>query len=128
MTLESFCVYPDLSVCSTLFCGMFLATRKVSRFSLRVMANRTFSSGSFPEAQSPIYFDREDVKKVIHAPVNQTWRVCSEIDVFPTRDASLPPALTVLPDVIERSNRTVIIHGQGDYILIAEGTRLVLQK
>ena len=85
-------------------------------------------SGSSPDVQSPIYFDREDVKKAIHAPVNQTWYECSEIDVFPDGDGSLPPAFTVLPDVIAKSNRTVIIHGLADYVLIAEGARVVLQK
>ena len=78
--------------------------------------------------QSPVYFDREDVKKAIHAPVNQTWYECSEFDVFPERDGSLPPAFTVLPDVIAKSNRSVIIHGLADYVLIAEGARVVLQK
>ncbi|KAI0317087.1 hypothetical protein OF83DRAFT_1172284 [Amylostereum chailletii] len=33
----------------------------------------------------------------------------------------------MLPNVIEKSNRTVIVHGLGDFILIAEGTRVVLQ-
>ena len=84
--------------------------------------------GSFPDVQSPIYFDRADVKNAIHAPVNQIWLECSDIDVFPDGDASLPPAFTVLPGVIEKSNRSVIIHGLGDYILIAEGARVVLQK
>ena len=78
--------------------------------------------------QSPIYFDREDVKKAIHAPLNQTWSECSGFDVFPNGDASLPPAFTVLPGVIEKSNRSVIIHGLGDYVRIAEGARVVLQK
>ena len=78
--------------------------------------------------QSPIYFDREDVKQAIHAPVNQTWLACSEIDVFPNGDASLPPTLTMLPDVIEHSIRSVIVHGLGDFRFVAEGTGLVLQK
>jgi carboxypeptidase D len=77
---------------------------------------------------SPVYFDREDVKKAIHAPLNQTWIQCSEVDVFPNGDASLPSALTVLPEVIEKSNRSVIIHGLADFALIAEGARVVLQK
>ena len=78
--------------------------------------------------QSPLYFDRKDVKKAIHVPVNQTWLECSDVDVFPNGDASLPPAFTVLPNVIEKSNRSVIIHGLADYVLIAEGARIVLQK
>ena len=77
---------------------------------------------------APVYFDRQDVRKAIHAPHDGTWTDCSEINVFPDGDASLPPAFTVLPDVIEKSNRSVIIHGLGDYVLIAEGARVVLQK
>jgi len=84
--------------------------------------------GSFFAIESPIYFDREDVKKAIHAPLNQTWSECTDTNVFPNGDASLPPAFTVLPDVIEKSNRSVIVHGLGDFILIAEGARVVLQN
>jgi len=85
--------------------------------------------GSFPQEQTPLYFDRADVKKAIHAPTNVTWEECSEGDVFTSRgDQSLPPALTVLPNVIEKNNRTVIIHGLADFILIADGTRIVIQN
>ena len=80
------------------------------------------ASGSFPQVQSPIYFNRTEVKKAIHAPLDVNWEECSEINVFTGKgDASLPPAFTVLPNVIEKSNRSVIIHGLADYILIAEG-------
>jgi len=82
-----------------------------------------FVSGSFSQTQvSPLYFDRADVKKAIHVPVNVTWSECSNIDVFANGDASLPPAFTVLPDVIAKSNRSVIVHGLADFILIAEGS------
>ncbi|KIM42681.1 hypothetical protein M413DRAFT_444355 [Hebeloma cylindrosporum] len=85
--------------------------------------------GSFPQVQSPIYFNRTEVKRAIHAPLNVNWEECSEIDVFVGKgDASLPPAFTVLPNVIEKSNRSVIVHGLADYILIAEGTRIVIQN
>ena len=76
---------------------------------------------------SPVYFDRADVKAAIHAPADVDWVVCSN-NVFPNGDASLPPAFTVLPNVIEKSKRSVIVHGLGDFILIAEGARIVLQK
>ncbi|PVG01434.1 alpha/beta-hydrolase [Serendipita vermifera] len=85
--------------------------------------------GSFPNEQTtPLYFDREDVKSVLHVSSNKTWEECSSIDVFPNGDSSLPPAFTVLPSVIEKSQRSVIIHGLADYILIAEGARIVLQN
>jgi len=86
--------------------------------------------GSFPEAQTlPLYFDRSDVKKVLHAPQNVDWAECSEIDVFVKgNDRSLPPAFTVLPGVIEKNKRTVIVHGLGDFILMADGTRITIQN
>jgi len=78
-------------------------------------------SGSFAQVQlQPLYFDRSDVKQAIHAP-NVTWTECSDEDVFPRGDGSLPSALSVLPNVIEKNNRTVIVHGLADFILIAEG-------
>ncbi|KIJ33176.1 hypothetical protein M422DRAFT_183566 [Sphaerobolus stellatus SS14] len=85
--------------------------------------------GSFPDTQvSPLYFDRMDVKQAIHAPTNVDWVECSNINVFPHGDASMPSALTVLPNVIEKSKRAVIVHGLADFILIAEGTRIAIQK
>ncbi|KDQ52024.1 hypothetical protein JAAARDRAFT_40628 [Jaapia argillacea MUCL 33604] len=85
--------------------------------------------GSFPQVQvSPIYFDRPDVKAAIHAPVNVTWTECSSVNVFPNGDNSPPSALSVLPSVIAKSQRTVIAHGLGDFVLIAEGTRIVIQN
>jgi carboxypeptidase D len=88
-----------------------------------------FTSGSFFETQvSPLYFDRNDVKAAIHAPTNVDWVLCTDVEVFPEGDASLPPAFTVLPNVIEKSKRSVIVHGRADFLLIAEGARIVLQK
>ena len=75
-----------------------------------------------------MYFDRSDVKAAIHAPAYVNWTLCAEKAVFPNGDASLPPALTVLPNVIEKSKRSVIVHGLGDFILIADGSRAVIQK
>ncbi|KAG1740196.1 Alpha/Beta hydrolase protein [Suillus paluster] len=79
------------------------------------------SPGSFLQQQSPIYFNRKEVKMAIHAPVDAEWTECSNINVFPNGDGSLPSAFTVLPNVIEKNQRTVIVHGLADFILIAEG-------
>jgi carboxypeptidase D len=84
--------------------------------------------GSLPQTQlSPLYFDRADVKAAIHAPAHVNWTLC-KTRVFPNGDASDPPAFTVLPNVIEKSQRSVIVHGLADFVIIAEGTRIVLQK
>jgi carboxypeptidase D len=107
----------SLSIHSTPFSGTFSAPRTKPPFLLRFpLTLQLFSSGAPP----PVYFDREDVKKAIHAP-DTTWTECSDADVFSTGDQSLPSSLSVLPNVIEKSNRTVIIHGLADFILIAEG-------
>jgi carboxypeptidase D len=74
-----------------------------------------------------LYFDRSDVKAAIHAPADVDWVECSG-NVFPDGDGSLPPALTVLPNVIEKSKRFVVVHGLADFVLIADGARAVIQK
>ena len=112
------------------FRGMCWASRKRPRLTLGVApVERSLNRGSFFQTQvSPLYFDRKDVKKAIHAPVNVNWTLCTDTNVFPYGDASLPSAFTVLPNVIEKSKRSVIVHGLADFLLIAEGARIVLQK
>lgn len=78
--------------------------------------------GSFPQQQSPIYFNLTEVKKVLHAPLDVDWVECSNINVFPDGDASAPPGTNgVLASVIEKNKRTVVVHGLADFILISEG-------
>jgi len=85
--------------------------------------------GSYAQTQvSPLYFDREDVKEAIHAPTNVNWTECTNTNVFPNGDASPLSAFTVLPNVIEKSKRSVIVHGLADFYFIAEGARIVLQN
>ena len=67
--------------------------------------------------QSPIYFNRTDVQDAIHAP-HIVWESCGENSVYVNtttgraiNDQSIPSALSVLPNVIEKSERTVIVHG-----------------
>ncbi|KIK82033.1 hypothetical protein PAXRUDRAFT_832445 [Paxillus rubicundulus Ve08.2h10] len=84
--------------------------------------------GSFAQEQSPLYFNRKEVKEAIHAPVDTEWAECSNVAVFPDGDSSLPPVFTVLPNVIEKSIRSVIVHGLADFRCIAEGTRIIIQN
>lgn len=84
--------------------------------------------GSFdyiPEGTG-VYFNRTDVQKAINAPI-QEWNECSN-GVLDT-DTSPPSGLSVLPSVIERTNgRSIIAHGNLDFILIANGTLLMIQN
>ncbi|TKA79899.1 hypothetical protein B0A49_01101 [Cryomyces minteri] len=83
--------------------------------------------GSFDYLPSgaSVYFNRTEVQKAINAPV-QPWTECSGGVL--KQNTSPPSGLSVLPRVIERSKRTVIAHGSLDYILIANGTLLMIQN
>lgn len=87
--------------------------------------------GSFDyvPAGATIYFNRTDVQKAINAPIEQ-WMECTNNDVFAGdgSDSSPPSGLSVLPGVIEKLNKTIIGHGALDYILIANGTLLMIQN
>lgn len=75
-----------------------------------------------------VYFNRTDVKEAIHAPSSIEWEECSNVNVFPDGDSSLPSAITVLPGVIERTGNVIVSHGKLDMVLIANGTLLQIQN
>ncbi|KAJ7594632.1 alpha/beta-hydrolase [Mycena floridula] len=89
----------------------------------------------FPRStQEFVYFNRTDVQDAIHAP-HIVWDTCADNSVYinPTtgragNDLSIASTLSVLPNVIEKSVRTVIVHGLADFILVAEGTRIAIQN
>ena len=75
----------------------------------------------------PIYFDRIDVKKAIHAPLDVTWSECSAGPVFvgdsgpeQNGDLSLDPIQHVLPQVIEATNRVLVANGDLDMIVLTK--------
>jgi carboxypeptidase D len=72
-----------------------------------------------------IYFNRTDVQKAINAPV-QEWAECSN-GVLDT-DASPDSSLYALPRVIEGLERTMIVHGELDWILLGNGSLLTIQN
>jgi carboxypeptidase D len=74
-----------------------------------------------------VYFNRTAVQKAINAPVGE-WMECTNVDVFPNGDGSLPSALTVLPKVIERADRVVIGQGQLDMVVMTNGTLITIQN
>lgn len=83
--------------------------------------------GSFDYLPSgaQIYFNRTDVQKAINAPIGP-WAECGNVALG--QDTSLPSGLSVLPSVIERSKRTIISHGQLDYVLLYNGTLMTIQN
>lgn len=79
--------------------------------------------GSFEYEGPWIYFNRTDVQKAVNAPVGD-WAECSGGVL--EKDTSPPSGLSVLPDVIEKNKKTVIAHGQLDFILLTNGTIMMV--
>jgi len=88
-----------------------------------VLKRTCADSGTFPQTQvSPVYFDRADVKQAIHAPATTQWTMCaSQSAVLPSGETSDPSSFSVLPQVIAKSARTVIMHGLADFVILADG-------
>ena len=72
-----------------------------------------------------IYFNRTDVQKAINAPI-QPWAECSN-GVLDT-DTSAQSSWEVIPRVIDGLDRTVIAHGELDFILLFNGTLMAIQN
>jgi carboxypeptidase D len=79
-------------------------------------------SGTFPQIQvNPVYFNRQDVKAAIHAPVNVQWTECNSSVFVGPGDTSPPSALDVLPRVMKHGVPVVVVTGLADYVILSEG-------
>ena len=67
----------------------------------------------------------DDVKKAINAPINHNWAECQGPVL--AKDTSAPSAYSVLPRVIEKNKKTIIGHGNADFILLLNGTVMTIQ-
>lgn len=90
----------------------------------------------YQPAGASVYFDRPDVKRAMHAPLNVTWSTCSNEAVYvggnagPQQegDVSANPTDYVLPKVIEATNRVLIGNGDFDMVIMTNGTLLAIQN
>jgi len=82
----------------------------------------------------PVYFNRTDVKKAMHAPLDVSWLECSgpvfigEGGPEDEGDSSPDPIQGVLPRVIEATNRVLVANGALDFEIITNGTLLAIQN
>lgn len=82
----------------------------------------------------PVYFNRSDVKKAIHAPSDVEWTECKG-PVFlgdggpqDEGDLSPDPIQKVLPRVIEATNRVLVANGALDMDVLTNGTLSSIQN
>ncbi|PVH89092.1 alpha/beta-hydrolase [Cadophora sp. DSE1049] len=82
------------------------------------------------------YFNRDDVKAALHVPVTTAWmdsgRIVfansSNVGFSPQNDRSLMPTISALPKIIEASNRTIIITGAMDTVILHTSIELGIQN
>jgi carboxypeptidase D len=100
------------------------------------MVNKTCPKGADvmkPAAGKPAYFNRADVKTALHAPASSKWAMCNNARSFVGRggrqgDLSVDPIQSVLPKVIQATNRVLVANGDYDMIIITNGTLLSIQN
>lgn len=87
---------------------------------------------SYPS--QPVYFNRTDVKKAMHAPMEVDWSECAS-GVFvgdggpeDEGDYSADPIQKVLPRVIEATNRVLVANGDLDLEILTNATLLAIQN
>ncbi|KAG6920015.1 hypothetical protein DXG01_010083 [Tephrocybe rancida] len=117
-TISDRCGYTD-------YLDNFVTYPPKGQLPLPVATNGTFSTTAACRMHSPIQraiglydaFFFFDISVYINAATGRGGN-----------DQSIPSTLSVLPNVIEKSVRTVIVHGLADFILVAEGTRIAIQN
>ncbi|KAL4723067.1 hypothetical protein ACLX1H_010308 [Fusarium chlamydosporum] len=130
-----FNIYHITDTCPTTYSQLGIVN-SVSLLPLRLNTYTDIQQGDYSPPGAEVYFNRTDVKKALHAPVDSTWYQCTRNNVFgygnpnSTRsDTSLAPAQNdVLKRVIEHTNNTIIGVGRLDYILPPNGTLFALQN
>lgn len=76
-------------------------------------------------AGTEIYFNRTEVQKAINAPI-QPWGECQGGVL--TNDTSPQSSWEVIPRIIDDLERTIIAHGELDFILLYNGTLMAIQN
>lgn len=80
-----------------------------------------------PEGAPVIYFNRTDVKAALHAPPDSDWALCKN-DVFIFGDDSPGSSLFAIPNVIDKTQNVMLVHGALDMVLMMNGTLLAIQN
>lgn len=78
--------------------------------------------------QDDTFLSNTSIRDYIHAP-HISWVLCAAGNIFQNgTDTSPYPVYSVLPNVIEKSERTIIAHAIYDGLLLQNGTAVALQN
>lgn len=77
---------------------------------------------------NPPYFDRQDVKKAINAPLDITWAECGGGSFVNGNEEADGVGSVVLPAVIEKTSNVTIAEGNMDALLPPNGNLLGIQN
>ena len=96
------------------------------------LTDNSFDNGSGGQTN---YFDSAAVKAALHVPASTSWSECSNNPVFVGRggpegegDTSADPIQSILPRVIEATNRVLVANGDYDFVIMTKGTLLSIQN
>jgi carboxypeptidase D len=70
---------------------------------------------------NPVYFNRQDVKAAIHAPLSVQWSECNSPVFVGSVDASPPADSGVLQRVMKNGVPVVIVTGLADFVILSKG-------
>lgn len=78
-------------------------------------------------SSSTHYFNREDVKRAVHVPLEKDYMECNNT-VFErlSQEYVVPPAYGILPEILEKGIPVHIYSGDRDFLLNHWGTELVV--
>ncbi|KAL8993282.1 MAG: hypothetical protein Q9188_007371, partial [Gyalolechia gomerana] len=78
-------------------------------------------------SSSTHYFNREDVKRAVHVPLEKDYMECNNT-VFErlSQEYVVPPAYGILPEILEKGFPVHIYSGDRDFLLNHWGTELVV--
>ncbi|ORY67779.1 Alpha/Beta hydrolase protein [Pseudomassariella vexata] len=79
-----------------------------------------------PPGAPPVYFNRSEVKEALHVPLDSDWAICKGGILRP--DYSLPSHEHAIPNVVDKTQNVMLVHGALDMVLLANGTLLAIQN
>lgn len=91
-----------------------------------------YSDFYLPAGYPDPYFNHTAVKQALHVPLNTSWAICSNENVFVGRGGDTSPPSGApngpLMRVVEKTNNVIVGHGLLDMVLLSNGSLITLNN